>query len=655
MCGIVGILAQPGKYDIRAIKQLARMLRHRGPDAEGFMFVDEARNQCTIEGVGSGGVLALPEPVPDTLRTDVQVAVGCRRLSIIDLSPSGQQPMGQNDCFIVLNGEIYNYIELRAELQALGCSFQSRSDTEVLLAAYCQWGSDCLQRLEGMFAVAIVDLRRRKLFLARDRFGIKPLFYHQRENSFAFASEMAVLLQLPAVTRRIDPQALFDCLQHGITDHGQGTLFAEVRQVPAAHWMEVCWDEPAAARPVRYWDLALEERVDLPFHAAADQLRDLFLESVRLHLRSDVPVGVALSGGVDSSAIVMAMRRLGGPGLELHTFSYVVDDETIGEERWADLVAEAAKTRTHKLRLDPQELVADFHQLLEVQDEPFPSPTIYAQQRVFRAAREAGIKVVLEGQGADELLGGYRYFLHARLASMLRERRWREALRFMGPTRRLTGKNAQQVLRSAVAPLLPTAVKTSIRRLTGYPPTPAWVNASWFADRTVSARVSPNRSGRYMLRRALYEDLYESHLPALLHYSDHNAMASSVENRVPFLWPSVAKFVFSLPEEYVIAQNGTSKAIFRQAMRGMVPDEILNRQDKVGFGTPVLRWLHELSGWVEQRLKQAEQIPVLRADVLRSRWAKIRAGEDQAASSAHLVWRWIVLASWAERFAVKFE
>ena len=294
--------------------------------------------------------------------------------------------------WIVLNGEIYNYVELREELRTLGHEFRSHSDTEVLLAAYQQWGREALTRLIGMFAFAILDVKTRRLFLARDFFGIKPLYYTLWQEGLAFASEIQPLLALPGVTHDVNVQRLYDYLCSGITDHGADTMFAHVCQLPAAHYMEVPLDNPQAARPIRYWDIDLTQRADLSFEDAAKRLRDLFVESVRMHLRSDVPVGAALSGGIDSSSIVSVMRLL-EPKLEIHAFSYVADDDRISEERWVDIVGKEKQVKVHKIRPCPKDLVADLEALIGTQGEPFRSTSMYAQWRIFRPRKRLGSKL----------------------------------------------------------------------------------------------------------------------------------------------------------------------------------------------------------------------------------------------------------------------
>ena len=255
--------------------------------------------------------------------------------------------------------------------------------------------------------------------LARDHFGIKPLYYTPLDEGLVFASEIPPLLALPGVRRRANPQRVFDYLRFARTDHGAETMFAGIRQVEPGHYVEVPLDAPHRLDDTEYWSLEPQPVDGLSLDEASQRLRELFLDSVRLHLRSDVPVGAAFSGGVDSSANVAAMRRLSGPGLELHTFSYLADDPVLNEERWVRLVGRETDAVMHTVETSPQELLADLDRLIELQAEPFGGTSIYAQYRVFRLAGEAGIKVMLDGQGADELFAGYRYYLAYRLAGIM--------------------------------------------------------------------------------------------------------------------------------------------------------------------------------------------------------------------------------------------
>jgi asparagine synthase (glutamine-hydrolysing) len=617
-------------------------LAHRGPDDFGFLgWADGGRARLTRHAEEAEGS---------------RVALLHRRLSIIDLSEAGWQPMGTSDgqYSIVFNGEIYNYLELRAELEGLGHRFHSQSDTEVLLTAYVEWGAKALNRLVGMFAFAVLDLPERKLFIARDFYGIKPLFYTVLPQGFAFASEIAPLLDLPGIRRRANPQSMFSYLRYGTTSQGSDTMFAEISQLPAAHYVEVPLDRPDSVQPARYWEVTTDRRTDLSYAEAANHLRDLFIENARLHLRSDVPVGACLSGGIDSSAVVMAMRHLQGDRLDLHTFSHVTDDPTFGEERWADLVSGAARSTVHKVKPTPQELVADLDDLIRVQAEPFVSTSIYAQYRVFRLVREAGIKVMLDGQGADEMLAGYRHFLSARLASLLRRGKLAQAAQFIRHASRLSGAGGMTLPIQSARLLLPPHLQGPLRRVLGKDWMPDWLNADWFGARGVETQPAwLPRKNRTLLADQLHNAFTETSLPMLLRYEDRNSMAFSIESRVPFLTPAFTDFVFSLPEEYIIAPDGTTKAIFRQAMRGIVPDAILDRKDKIGFATPEREWLKTLRPWVDKTLQseRAAEIPALDLKVILEEWNGIQSGSR---SFDDRIWRWINLIRWADLFSASF-
>jgi asparagine synthase (glutamine-hydrolysing) len=642
VCGIAGIVQDDHTgLDAALLQSLCYTLRHRGPDDVGFL---------GWNGTSSVQVSLRPDAVQGSWTALVH-----RRLAILDLGETGWQPMSTPDgrYHIVFNGEIYNYLELRAELEGVGYMFRSHSDTEVLLIAYAHWGYQALTRLVGMFAFVILDTRARTLCLARDFFGIKPLYYTYGPHSFTFASEIKALLELPWVSRGVHPQRLYDYLRFGLTDHGEDTLFADIRQIPAAHYLEIPVDCPRRGRLMRYWQVDLRQHLDISFEDAAVRLRDLFLENVKLHLRSDVPVGAALSGGIDSSAIVLAMRYLQGRHLELHTFSYIADEAGLNEEGWVDMVSQAGQSVAHKVHLDPQATAAGLDRLIALQDEPFGSTSIYAQMQVFRLAQEAGVKVMLDGQGADELFGGYRPHLAARLASLLRQGQWGEARRFLAQAARLPGAGHRMLLSRALGVLACAGQYAAPRWILAKYLFPPWLNAAWFASHGVVSRPIWHAQEREVLREHLFQALVDNSLPMLLRYEDRNSMAFSIESRTPFLTPALVNFVFSLPEDYIIAADGTSKAVFRRAMRGLVPDPILDRRDKIGFATPATCWLPMLRPWVDKVLQSevAHALPALHLDVVRQQWQVMLAGQRP---TDFRVWRWLNILCWAERFQVNF-
>jgi asparagine synthase (glutamine-hydrolysing) len=637
VCGLFGVVdAPPGLLDASLVERLLSLLDHRGPDDRGWLTLDR-------QGIGTGSA-------PADLSGEVVLVH--TRLSILDLSSAGHQPMSTPDgrFHLSFNGEIYNYLELREELERLGRSFASASDTEVLLAAYGEWGAGALDKLVGMFAFAIVDAERRVVVLARDQFGIKPLYYAPIGGSLAFASEIPPLLEFPGAHRRANPQRVFDYLRFGRTDHGSETMFASVRQVEPGHYLELPLDSPHRISDRQYWSLEPQPVDGLSLDEAAGRLQDLFLDSVRLHLRSDVPVGAAFSGGVDSSANVTAMRRLSGAALDLHTFSYVADDPALSEERWIELVTRETGAHEHTVRASAEDLVADLDRLIEIQAEPFGGTSIYAQYRVFRLAREAGIKVMLDGQGADELFAGYRSYLADRIAGLLASGRVLSAGRLLRALATLPDASPGGMLARAAGHALPEVTQGYARRLTPHRLTPAWLDTDWLRERGVTL-TDPGRTSRGSLREYRL-DTVRTGLRELLRYEDRNSMASSIESRVPFLTPSLAEFALGMPDDYLIAEDGTGKLVLRRGLRGLVPDPILERRDKIGFATPEAQWLRSLDPWAQTVLASGRATGPLRVADARKKWQEMRDGTRPFTPVA---WRWLNLIRWADLFAVQID
>jgi len=640
MCGILGSIGLGNSKPLLS----KQMLSHRGPDDYGELVWDGK---------------ASPELFRVTPR-DVQAAqvwFAHWRLSILDLSEAGWQPMRTVDgrYFIVYNGEVYNYRELRQKLERQGCSFRSHTDTEVVLQAYAQWGPEALKYFVGMFAFAVLDTQTRRVFLARDFFGIKPLYYTFYRNALIFASEIKALLALPGMQAVAHPQRVYDYLRYGLTDHEAETFFQGIYQLPPAHYMVVPVDSPENVQIRRYWEVIPKEQTEISFEDAANQLRTLFLESVQLHLRSDVPLGTALSGGIDSSSIVAAIRYL-EPRAEIHTFSFVPHQDTgISEERWIDIAGNHVGAYMHKVRPRPEDLPRDLDDLIYAQDEPFGSTSIYAQYRVFRLARKAGIKVMLDGQGADELLAGYATYYVAKVLSLLRQRRYTELAKFLLRIREVPAARGVLYLFTRLsAALLPQQWQALPRRILGEELLPRWMNKSWFVQREVRFHSVWHSEEETVLRAQLLRDLQTTSLPHLLRYEDRNSMWHSIESRVPFLTPKLAQFLLSLPEDYILASDGTTKAVFRRAMEGITPAQILERRDKIGFATPEREWLLALRPWVESVLtsETAHRIPVLDLREAQNHWQGML---QERRPFKWTFWRWLNLIRWSERFEVKYE
>lgn len=644
MCGIAGILNRDGvPVPTEHLNRMGQVLGHRGPDDRGFL------------GHRTGGKVSLTRDAR-TLQ-DCSVGLVHRRLSILDLTESGWQPMGTADgrYYIVFNGEIYNYLELRQELEKSGCQFRSASDTEVLLNAYVQWGRRALSRFVGMFAFAILDLAKDKLFFARDFFGIKPFYYVRTAHGLAFASEIKALLELPGTSREVNPRRTYEFLRYGTSDYGEETFFAAIRQLPAAHYLEFSLAGSEFPSPVRYWQPQVNGAARLTFSEASEELAGRFRENVRLHLRSDVPVGVALSGGLDSSALISIVRDLEGPKLRLHAFSYLANEQELSEEKWSRLAGENVGAEIHTIRPDHENLRNDLDQLIYAQDEPFGSTSMYAQFLVYRLARQTGIKVMLDGQGADELLAGYLFFYPSCVASMLRRGRWWQALGFVSRASRRPGSlGALALAARSLAELLPGGWRQQGANLLGKGAFPAWLKPEWFEARGGPPARSPAPKGALLMRKRLCQSLVEDSLPMLLRWQDRNSMAHSIESRVPFLTPALADFLYSLPEEYLVANDSTTKAVMREAMRGIVPEAILARRDKVAFATPLSQWMVSLGSWVQKTLESEAflSLPCLNHARLQREWEAVVQGKSVFGWQQ---WRWVCLAKWAERLSVEFS
>jgi asparagine synthase (glutamine-hydrolysing) len=633
MCGIAAVISLAGSSVPPALcARIDAALAHRGPDASGLM-------TCRRDGT--------PAP-PDA----AEVALLHRRLSIIDLDPRANQPMASADgrYVLIFNGEIYNYVELREALKRDGHVFRTTSDSEVLIAAYASWGEKALNRFTGMYAFALLDRQKREMFIARDPFGIKPLFWARGSGHLALASEIGPLLDVPGVGRAIDLARTCLFLSVGQTDEGERTMFANVRSLPAGTFARICLDAPAVA-PVPFWRPSIAVRDRSPA-AAAREVREALVRSVELHLRSDVPTGISLSGGIDSSAIIACARAVGGPGADLRTFSFTATGSEVDETPYIALAAQAAGAQRYGVRIAPEEIVADIDRLIAVQGEPFGSLSMYAQHRVMGLARDNGIKVILDGQGADELFAGYRPYLARRLSELLASFRLPEAVRFMRAMATLPGTGARLVAQ-ALEPAVSPELRGLARRLVGRPLLPPWIDGRWFAEKSAFATGSALRAGPHFFHEALVQSLTETVLPALLRYGDRNSMAFSIESRVPFLTPDLADLAYSLPAERLVDGAAVSKAVLRDAMRGLVPDAILDRRDKIAFSTPDRMWGEALRPFFQRTLRSdvARALPWLRADAALAAYDRRSA---RASGFGFDLWRTVNVIRWIERFDVQF-
>ena len=625
MCGIAGGYWIKKGINASLQSRMERSLyqmRNRGPD-----------NQCYKKYDVSGGILLL----------------GHARLSVIDISEAAHQPMTSTDgrFSIVFNGEIYNYIELRHELENFGVVFKTSSDTEVLLAAWIIWGESSLKRCIGMFAFVIFDQLNEVLIAARDAFGIKPLYYSYENKNFCFGSEISPLLTLLNKKSRLNWQRAYDYLVHSEYDFGADTFYEGVMSLPPGHMLRLGLRDSQDFIIRKWWSPSINLVRAPSFGVAVSEFRECFLESIKMHLRSDVSVGAALSGGIDSSSIVCAMRHL-DPEVPIHTFSFIAGNNKFSEEKWIDKVNKHVGSCSHKISVNPTELFRDLSDLITTQGEPFGGTSIYAQYRVFKMAKEAGITVTLDGQGADEVLGGYDGYPGQRIHSLLEENRYRDAYRFLSLWSNQTGSSRFEALKRTIGDWTNGEIHQILRQFNGKSYQPNWIRSDLLRDAGVRlayplvAGDIAGISGRRMIAK-LASAIDGGGLSRLLRHGDRNSMRFSIESRLPFLTPPLVDFVFGLPEEYLVSLQGVSKSLLRNAMRGIVPDEILDRTDKVGFATPERDWLLSISDKLREWLTDDLDLPFLNQSKLLNEFDQI---VDGRAPYTWQVWRWINFYQW---------
>ena len=605
MCGIFGILNLNGaSVDVSLVAEAANAQRHRGPDDEGYVLINtrtETARACG--GPETDPRLTLP-PVINFRSEQFDLAFAFRRLSIQDLSPSGHQPMKSCDgrYWIVFNGEIYNYLELRAELLSLGAQFHTNSDTEVLLAAFQIWGESCLDRLNGMFTFAIWDMSTRTMFLARDRFGEKPLHYvYIPGRLFAFASEMKALWAAGVIDKEIDEETLALYKYYNQLDSGERTFFQGILRLSQAHCLRVTTD---GLRTRRYWDIdprvTNEGGTDSGY---AEKFRELFNDSVRLRLQAEVPVGASLSGGLDSSAIVFSMERFRQNGDPPKTFSARFDDPATDEGKWIELVAESTRVDAYDVWPTGEGLFEELRRLFWHQEEPFSSTSVYAQWTVMRLAKQRGVTVLLDGQGADETLAGYHSYFEVIADDFMKSMNLSAYVTWRNECRRLHGVvpgSPQRLLIQSMPRSFKDAVKSVRQKIAG--------GITLEPLRPTYPSEFKEVSG---LRKLLWWNTTRQGLAELLRYADRNSMAHSREVRMPFLDHRLVEFVFTLPEA-CLHRQGWTKWILREAIKGIVPEPIRQRIDKLGYMPPQDRWLGPLI-WEDVMIEQLtcfEEAPV---------------------------------------------
>ncbi|MFC2110895.1 asparagine synthase (glutamine-hydrolyzing) [Bacteroidota bacterium] len=623
MCGICGIIKFNGQaVDEVPIRQMMQIIKHRGPDDDGIFIHDS-------------------------------VGLGFVRLSILDLSKAGHQPMvSENKRYvIVFNGEIFNYIELREELKLLGYSFKTQTDTEVVIAAYKEWGKECQHKFNGMWAFAIYDIKKGSVFISRDRYGIKPFYYFQNQDFFAFASEIPPLLKLLPSKPKANMQAVFDYMVFNRTDQTEETFFSGIMKLQHGHCLkiditsnlsndEVYKESVNISCPEKWYDLRAEVDKNLNKDFNEKDFRKLFSDSIKIRLRSDVPVGVCLSGGLDSSSIVSTLLKNYNKA-DLNTFSAVYEKGQYGDESefirlYSDELKNMFYTSPNK-----NSLLSDLSKYVKIHAEPMPSTGPYAQYKVMELAQKT-VVVTLDGQGADEMLAGYHYFFGFFFKDLFVKFRWvklmTEMFHYLMIHKSLFG------IKTFVYFLLPSGLRTKTRvDEKGY------IDDEFINKYSKSNSIAGELYGASSLNEALISH-FEYKLEHLLKWEDRNSMAFSLEARVPFLDYRLVEATLSLDGRKII-KNGMTKSLLRESMKGLLPEKIRLRTDKTGFDTPQDEWFRN------------EKFQTLILNILNSESFKNRGivNSPKAIKLYHKhlsgkiniakeIWKWIHLELWFREF-----
>ena len=608
MCGIAGIFNfdnQP--VAVEDINLMISKIKHRGPDDEGVWINDH-------------------------------LGLGFVRLSILDLSDAGHQPMFSDDArySIIFNGEIFNFIEIRDELIKNGVGFRSKTDTEVLLKSYIFWGEECLDKFNGMWAFVIYDKETKSVFAARDRFGVKPFYYYVDNRQFIFASEIPAILEVLKEKPIENKQAIFDYLVFNRTDQNETTFYTNILKLKHGHSLTINGNKLT----IRQW-YNLKSNVLIGFENPSEY-KKLLSDSVRLRLRSDVPIGVCLSGGLDSSSIVSILLKEFDNNV--NTFSAIYSKNFKGDE--SEFIKEYDNELKNMYYVEPSDvtLFFDLDSFIETHAEPISSTSPYAQYKVMELAHQH-VKVTLDGQGADEELGGYHYFFGIYYKELLFKLHIRKLIKEVIAYKKLHKSNF--ALKTFVYFLLPSFLRIIIKvKEKGF------LNDEFYKENKLNSSISDTIYQSKSVKEACINH-FEHKLEHLLKWEDTNSMRFSIEARTPFLDYRLVERSIALKSELLL-KNGQTKYIFRESMKNILPEKIRTRQDKVGFETPEADWFIKdpFKSFIFEMLnsdlfKQRRIIDPVKAKCLYEKHLKKQIDISRD------IWKWINLELWFRKYIDK--
>lgn len=613
MCGIAGIISPtPSLLNTTVLKAMAQSLVHRGPDGEGVWI-----NEENTAGFAH------------------------RRLSIIDLSAEASQPMHfLNRYTIVFNGEIYNYIELRIALEKVGYHFKTKSDTEVILAAYDHYKEKCVQHFDGMFAFALWDDKEKRLFAARDCFGEKPFYYCTQEDTFVFGSEMKALWAA-GVHKSIENNMLLNYITLGQLqdpEHKSKTFYNDIYSLPPAHYLNFYQGKLSVKQ---YWNLDKETCININEEDAISELDRLLNKAVTVRMRSDVAIGSSLSGGLDSSTLLYYIKKNQKENISgYNTFSALFPGFEKDESRYVQKISQAFDVSNKSTTPSASSLIEDFEKLMYHQEEPFSSSSVYAQYKVMQLAQENNVKVLIDGQGADEVFAGYHKYIHWYLQEKLNRRHLFQVIDELKKFR-ANGITVEWGIKNILAAYLPSHVSLALEKRDF---------AKISHNKDISKFLLSHHKGREWegihkpivtkMNDILYFNTMKSGLEELLRFSDRNSMAHGCEVRLPFLNKELVQFVFSLPSSMKM-QNGFTKHILRKLMNGKLSDDIVWRKDKVGYEPPQKSWMETpmMKDYLYEAKKKLVKNDIITPEALQRKYKPLAAHERN-----NYDWRYMCVA-----------
>lgn len=646
MCGIAGIITQSG-FDKSLLNKMSKIIRHRGPDDEGFVTVNGDDVVAYYKGDDTITEFQELQNVAENSSHQIfQVGLVHRRLSIIDLSATGHQPMQlENDQYIIVyNGEVYNYREIRDELKLKNHHFTSDSDTEVILKSYIEWGENCMQKFIGMWALAIYDKNKQAVFISRDRFGIKPLYYVFKNNQFIFASEIKAILASNFVQPILDQKNLYQYFSFGKLSDPFQTLYKDIIELPPAHHLNYFYKENRLSVK-EYYSLEQTTRQlknnNYTNGDSYDTYKNLLESAVNIHMRADVPVGSCLSGGLDSSAIV-ALASKQTHSNSFNTFTAAYHETEIDESAFAKaVIASNNNIKGYFTYPTAAGYQTDIDRLIWHQDLPIASSSMFAQWEVMKLAKMHNMKVLLDGQGADETLGGYSIFSGMFLFDLLKKAKFAKLIKESKSLKHNRSIRVLNEIGRAASHSFPEKLKTSLRsrQRVGSGMLTENFNQTWKNEK--SAAMYANDFYTMSLQNIKFG------LHDLLRYEDRNSMAFSIESRVPFLDHRLVEYTLALPTDFKM-KDGWSKYILRKAVEKELPQEVVWRKDKKGFVTPQKKWKKELNSYLNDYINSANFPQVMDKKYI------LQLNKSDLTNSSQLseFWKMFSFLKWNELFKI---